>query len=222
MKEKIEKSWAPEIGMFPSDEEISHAKWLIARAILDKDIIMRVITRCKRIRNCLNDSALVCGASLAQHGLLGELERLKLHDDLSFVPAQHLASLVSCVTKRVTIENVSGCDLVSIFTSLKCEELEIWKLILGREETQALVQAMESGVEVVNLCGEVTLDIGVLTEYNGQGRCRHVELFHETAARYREEIRVWARSIKMRITQDSALLIILDKKKCKSVNCNNT
>ena len=28
MKEKIEQSWAPEIGMFPSDEEISHAKWL--------------------------------------------------------------------------------------------------------------------------------------------------------------------------------------------------
>ena len=40
MKEKIEKSWAP--GMFPSDEEISHAKWLEARAILDKDKIKRM------------------------------------------------------------------------------------------------------------------------------------------------------------------------------------
>ena len=26
MKERIERSWGP--GMFPSDEEISHAKWL--------------------------------------------------------------------------------------------------------------------------------------------------------------------------------------------------
>ena len=26
MKERIERSWAP--GMFPSDEDISHAKWL--------------------------------------------------------------------------------------------------------------------------------------------------------------------------------------------------
>ena len=32
MKERIERSWVP--GMFPSDEEISHAKWLEARGIL--------------------------------------------------------------------------------------------------------------------------------------------------------------------------------------------
>ena len=43
MKEKIKKSWAP--GMFPSDEEISHAKWLEARAILDKDKIKRMSSR---------------------------------------------------------------------------------------------------------------------------------------------------------------------------------
>ena len=40
MTENIEKSWAP--GMFPSDVEISHAKLLEARAILDKDKIKRM------------------------------------------------------------------------------------------------------------------------------------------------------------------------------------
>merc|ERR1712074_279975 len=66
MKEKIEKSWAPEIGMFPSDEEISHAKWLAARAILDKDIMKKVtssfrfgISKGKIIgRDCSNQAAL--------------------------------------------------------------------------------------------------------------------------------------------------------------------
>jgi len=40
MKERIERSWGP--GMFPSDEEISHAKWLEAKAILDTDKIERL------------------------------------------------------------------------------------------------------------------------------------------------------------------------------------
>ena len=43
MTENIEKSWAP--GMFPSDVEISHAKLLEARAILDKDKIKRMTSR---------------------------------------------------------------------------------------------------------------------------------------------------------------------------------
>ena len=209
MKEKIEKSWAPELEIFPSDEEISHAKWLEARAILDKDIIKRMTSIFKTAHSLLK-SAFLCYASLAHHGLLDAVDNLELHDDLSFVPAQHLASLVSCVTKVVSIKNVRGCDLVSIFTSLKCDRLVINNQSLGREETGALVQAMESGVRIVILGamgdrergGEVTLDIGVLTEYNGQGRCCEVNLYGGIVARYGEEIRAWARSGHMRITRD--------------------
>ena len=36
MKERIEKNW--EVGMFPSDEEISHAKWLGDGCLLSKFI----------------------------------------------------------------------------------------------------------------------------------------------------------------------------------------
>ena len=38
---------------------------------------------------------------------------------------------------------------------------------LGREETQALVQAMESRTEDVFLSGEVTLDMEALSDYSG-------------------------------------------------------
>merc|ERR1712227_1143818 len=103
---------------------------------------------------------------------------LALWRDWSFMmsplPAKHLASLASCVTGYLWIVNVSGCDLVSLLTSLKCEALHISRQSLGREETHALVQAMESGVEKVMLGGEVTLDIGALTKYSGQGVCRAV------------------------------------------------
>ena len=42
MKERIERSWGP--GMFPSNEEISHAKWLgkcsLSVKFIKKDIIL--------------------------------------------------------------------------------------------------------------------------------------------------------------------------------------
>ena len=80
--------------------------------------------------------------------------------------------------------------MVSIFTSLKCVLLSINDQSLGKEETRALVQAMDSRVGMVELgkYGEVTLNIGVLTKYNGQGMCSQVLLLQGTAARYREDI----------------------------------
>ena len=41
MKERIEKNW--EVGMFPSDEEISHAKWLGEGCVLLKLIAKFII-----------------------------------------------------------------------------------------------------------------------------------------------------------------------------------
>ena len=239
-----------------------------ARAILDTEKIQRLT---KRIRDAFacdihiwSHMEMMCGASLAQYGLLGSVKRLCLNNvDLSPVPAQHLASLVSCVTGDLVIDNVSGCDLVSLLTSLKCnwlllcrqrlgreetqalvqamgsrmkkvelcnvdlspmaslascvtseliinnlsgcdlvrlltrlkcDMLEISSQSLGREETQALVQAMESRVDRMWLGAEVTLDIEALVEYSGQGECREVRLWVDTAARYREEVIKWAKS----------------------------
>ena len=103
----------------------------------------------------------ICAASLAYHGLLRSVEDMMLHSqiedvDLTSVPAEHLASLVSCVTRKVEISNFIG-DLVTVMDSVKCEILSI-RRSLNREETQALVRAMESGVESVGLSGGLTLD----------------------------------------------------------------
>ena len=98
--------------------------------------------------------------------------------DLGSVPAEHLASLVSCVTVYVLINNVNNCDLVSILDSLKCRSLTINSQNLSTEETQALVRAMELRLEcgVMGVTGEVSLDITALTQYSGQGKCREVEV----------------------------------------------
>ena len=152
---------------------------------------------------------ITCAASLAHHGLLGSVKEMVLRNvDLTSVPAEHLASLVSSVTGRVTIENVSGCDLITILDSVKSRVLNISWQSLGREETQALVRAMESHVEEVQLYKDVTLDIGDLMEYSGQGKCRKVlrcggNIYVE---RYRrqlmEQLRTWATNRNWEVTHD--------------------
>ena len=183
-----------------------------ARAILDTDkikeltqtVIFKTVKFEDEYRGCVN--AVMCASSLAYHGLLVSVDRLWLCNvDLSPVPAQHLSSLVSCVSRRLHIQNVSGCDLVSILDSgsVKCDDLTIRRQSLGREETQALVQAMESGVEVMVLWSEVTLDIEALAEYSGQGECKEVVLIWDTRDRYRREMKTWARSKNWIVSRDT-------------------
>ena len=154
----------------------------------------------ERVRGMLwdvwsNVSLITCASSLANHGLLGSVAWMRLEDvDLTSVPTEPLASLASSVIGRVLIENVSGSGLVTILDNVKSEELSIYSQSLGSEETQALVQAMESRVEEVRLHREVTLDIRALMEYSGQGKCRGVWCNDDTAPRYRDKLRTWATS----------------------------
>ena len=149
----------------------------------------------KKIKSTSNLPAITCAASLAQHRLLGCVYSMLLKDvDLTSVPAEHLASLVSRVTGYVTISNVSGCDLVTILDSVRSKKMEISRQSLDSEETQALVRAMESGVEEVRLNGGVTLEIRNLIEYSGQGKCSRVVCYDDTKDRYVEQLRTWATS----------------------------
>ena len=80
---------------------------------------------------------------------------------------------------------------------------------LGSEETQALVQAMESRVEWVELGGKVTLDIRDLMKYSGQGKCSRVECGRDTAGRYRKQLKTWARSRFWKVTCDDDYQFII-------------
>ena len=130
----------------------------------------------KKVRGLLikipNKSQITCAASLAHHNLLGSVVSLKLqHVDLSSIPEAHLASLLSSVTKSVDIEAIS-CGMISILANVKSEQLVINDQSLGSEETEALVQAMDTRVMEVTLAAGVTLDMEALTQYSGQGVCR--------------------------------------------------
>ena len=125
--------------------------------------------------------------------LLWSVGSLILEDvDLASVPAEHLASLASCVEFKLHIINVRSTTLVDILDNIKCIDLVIEKQSLGREETQAVVRAMESRVENVDLRDGVSLDLTTLTQYSGHGKCERVWGYGESADRYREVVRIWA------------------------------
>ena len=154
-------------------------------------------------------------ASLAHHGFLlsRSVKNMWLRDvDLASVPADHLASLVACVTERVRISNVHNTDLTSILDNSKSKWLGISNQSLSTEETRALVRAM-ANVKRVSLGynGEVTVDISTLVTYSGRGECKEVRFYDITAYKYREEIRRWAQRISWRVTQDNNSIIIIRK-----------
>ena len=136
-------------------------------------------------------------ARLAHLGEFGSVKELRLNDgNLSSIPAEHLASLVSCVKKHVYISNIRSADLISILKNVQCKYLNIYRQSLGRCETQALVRAMQVSVRRVYLGKEVNLDIEALIEYGGQGQCLKVILqYDKTADRFGEEIKSWAQRI---------------------------
>ena len=115
--------------------------------------------------------AVTRAADLAHQGLLGSVEKMKLYGyNLSSVPAKHLIALTSSLTQRIGIWKVSGCDLVAIMDSLKCEEIEISDHVLSSEETRALIRALDSRVKVLAKFENVTLDHTVLNEASGIGK----------------------------------------------------
>ena len=146
------------------------------------------------VRSALITSA----AALAHHGLLGNIDYVVLFEDevdLSSVPTQHLASLISNVTGQVMISyKFRGCDLLPILESLKCEELHLFRQHLGREETQALMRAMESCLKdlVLVLYDVETPDMEALIE-----KCGHVKCYLELETMKDHDIRCFQNGIEL-------------------------
>ena len=74
---------------------------------------------------------------------------------------------------------------------------------LDVEDTKALVKSMEAdGFRITLMIGDVILDINTLTEYSGNGQCSDVRISGDTADRYRDELRTWAKNKQWRVDTD--------------------
>ena len=153
---------------------------------------------------------IITAASLAHHGMLASVWRMCIYDvDLASVPAEHLASLVSCVSVCIVICNVRNCDFTKILNNVKCPELYIKKQTLSSEETQVLVKAMEYYVAWVEL-EQVSLDNMAMTQYSGQGKCRRIVCWAED--RNTEELRRWAKRVNWVVMDGAVYYFSLDKR----------
>ena len=132
-------------------------------------------------------------ASMAHHGIPISVRRIHIHTELASAPIMHLASLASCVRGTILIQDVN-CDLVPILLdNTKCWCLMI-NQTLGSEGTQALVRAMESNVESICLGPETNLDITVLNQYSGTGKCSKLDYLRFNGDdRFVEKMWSWAR-----------------------------
>ena len=111
-------------------------------------------------------------ASMAHHGIPISVQQMFIQEDLASVPIKHLASLTSCVTDSVFIQDVN-CDMVLILENIKCKRVVI-NQTLGSEGTRSLVRAMESNVKTICLGPKTYLDIAILKQYSGEGKCSMV------------------------------------------------
>ena len=102
--------------------------------LLNIDVIKRLGDRVRReLRGSPKLPVVRTAASLAHLGLLGAVESLCLVCvDLASVPAEHLASLASCVTGLVFL-NGARCDIIPVLNSIKTRELHILEWSLSSE-----------------------------------------------------------------------------------------
>ena len=221
--ENPSKKWGPIIGRrfedswefaLPTEAKLDKAIELVTEGVLPSAVMERLAQKLKRslkifCKKDLQVQEVQCAASLAHKGLLGPVEDMMLCVDLTSVPAEHMASLVSSVTRCVRFDMVSGCDLVvTLLDSIKSPAMVIYKQSLGREETEALVRALETRVEDVSLY-DTTLDIKAFTKYSGRGKCKEVDCVQETSAKYRRQLRSWASKEGWDVTIDDGDLICL-------------
>ena len=92
-------------------------------------------------------------------------------------------------------------------------------MILGREETDALVQAMESSVKMVGL-DSVTMDMKTLFMYNGEGRCCEVVLTRRDddpgvwRGNLKEPLKNWALIRDWAVIMDTSSMFQIKHKMC--------
>ena len=123
-----------------------------------------------------------------------ELKNINLSD------VAHVSSLTDVTntfdTFRITgptTFNISGN--IAIISSIKCQRLVISAMRLSTEDTTALVQGMQTSVEMVQLGDSMELDWDTLLTYDGRGHCGFVGCYEQTMERYGDQLLTWGDSM---------------------------
>ena len=149
-------------------------------------------------------SMLRLAAQLASDGHLKSVEEMELLDmDISDIPPDPFGKLVSKVTDLVSIYLLTPTThLDIIMENAQCRRLDLSCMDLTELQTRAMVRAMQDRVIGVKLSG-VTLDIEVLCQYNGQGKCWMLKLEANTRTLHGERILSWMEEVGWSVLTDT-------------------
>ena len=116
-------------------------------------------------------------ARLVYGGYIATIKHLKLgYINLNQIPPQHLTTLASCATERVSIIEVEG-DLSNVIKSAKCEQLNFSYITLDANQTMLLVEAVQDRIQQLIIGPDVLLDFDLLQNYDGLGKCWLISVY---------------------------------------------
>ena len=106
---------------------------------------------------------------------------------------------------KVVLWKLSG-DISQLLPLISCQKLWIYSTNLSSNATESLVNCLNTNVSQLELWGDTTVDISVLTQYNGTGKCDYVQCYGH---RYRGQVTQWAHNMGWKVEDDGSLMITI-------------
>ena len=132
--------------------------------------------------------------------------------NISEISSDNIGKLTSIVTDEVYINNMTPVSqLGAILASVQSEVLSLQNMSLSEENTRALVTAMRARVQFVVL-NDITLDLELLSAYDGQGRCTELGVTGDTRTKHATWFKIWARDMGWTLTREDDWGLIFERK----------
>merc|ERR1711976_73394 len=224
--DNIQAAWSDERHV-PSEDELKTAAELAQEGYLSTLKYIQIVNvdiseipsdNIRKLASIVTDGLFI--ANITQSTQLGAIlasvqSALKVmgivNIDISEISSDQLGKLSSIVTDGVVIDNITpSTQLGPILASVQSEWLSLYHVSLSEENTRALVTAMRERVQTVQL-SDVTLDLELLADYDGQGHCTKLDVGWDTRDRYGARLRDWAGDRGWRVTQDELGRLVMQR-----------
>ena len=183
----------PSLAFPPTNEEIGKAVSLVESGNLQPGVLVELAREIESHIMKWNgdwfEENTMALEHLVSYGVIESVQNLKLDLRHPRGNHSHLQKLVQCVTGTIDISNVQPLDatdehynLATLLDAVNCKELQLFAEKLNKEETEALVRAMTSRVEILHLYLQFMFDLDhdSFSKYNGDGKCKEVHIFNHS------------------------------------------
>ena len=164
--------------------------WWYCPGTTNNEIITAKIKSTWNCSHSVSVEDLHVASSLVQAGLLTSVKGMRLYD--INIRGEEISQLtLPTFDDTVRLWRLSG-DISQLLPLISCRQLRIYNTNLSSNDTdESLVNCLNTNVSQLQL-GDITVDISVLTQYNGTGECDYVQCYGH---RYRGQVTQWAHNM---------------------------